>query len=153
MDLTDADGDGQHAALASAAAAAVCASAVLTTCTATPVATGTAAAQHAFIGTDGSVLVDRDGGGAPARAGQLDVLGALEDGMVVDRAGAAVAAVSDMQAVHVSDVPVETLRNIAARGACAVLCFADSACCTERPVPLAQKPVLGNAQWWRFQGG
>eukprot|EP00892_Ulva_mutabilis_P009077 jgi/Ulvmu1/6541/UM003_0175.1 len=113
VDLTAADGSD---AFATTAAAAVCAGAVLATCTATPLTADgdRAAAQlEAFVGVDGSVFVDRGAPGTEA-AEQLTVLGALEDDSVVDRAGAAVAAVSDVKAVRVADVPADILPKLAA---------------------------------------
>lgn len=98
--------------LAASASAAVCAGAQLATCTVTTVSgdrAGDSEAKHAFISADGSVLVDA--------AGALEVLGALEDGVVVDHAAAVVATVADMKTVCTADMPADTLRKIAEHGA------------------------------------
>lgn len=99
----------------------MCAGAMLATCSATPTnAEGAGAAMHAFIGADGSVLVDGDAvassGAATGGAGALAVLGSLEGGRVVDPAGAEVAVVSDVAAVRAADLPADTLRKLADRG-------------------------------------
>lgn len=111
VDFASAGGTAGREELAASASAAVCAGAMLAACTASTVpgdGAGGPEAKRAFIGADGSVLVDG--------AGAVEVLGALEDGMVVDRAGGAVATVADMRTVCSTDLPAETLQKIADRG-------------------------------------